>query len=202
MYIKSYCSCVCVCACSFLQSSRPTSQIYLNISNFYHRSAVRSLLACVCVSCGGAVVVCSNVFLCGCLLCIFPAVRPVVYCAGVSLPLSCVCVCALWCNGVVICVCVGVCLCWDISAVRPVVNHTKVCPESRVCPCVPFCVPLCSFTSPRRAPGGALHRSISFVPACRQCQACAAYRAIGGYGFVCVLSVFSVFCFPRRAPGG
>lgn len=160
MYIKSYCSCVCVCACPFLQSSRPTSQIYLNISNFYHRPAV--FVPCSCVRCacgGGAVVVCSNVFLCGCLLCILPAVRPVV-------------------------------------------NHTKVCPESRVCPCVPFCVPLCSFTSPRRAPRGTLHRSILFTTVCRDCQACATYRAIGGYGFVCVLSVFSVFCFPRRAPGG
>ena len=187
---------VCV---SFLAKQPPTNRDYIKIL------LSPPFVPCSCVRCacgGGAVVVCSNVFLCGCLLCIFPAVRPVVYCAGVSLPLSCVCVCALWCNGVVICVCVGVCLCWDISAVRPVVNHTKVCPESRVCPCVPFCVPLCSFTSPRRAPWGALHRSVSFVPACRQCQACATYRAIGGYGFMCVLSVFSVFCFPRRAPWG
>ena len=67
---------------------------------------------------------------------------------------------------------------------------------------VSFCVPLCSFTSPRRAPWGTLHRSILFTTVCRQCEMCTTYRAIGGYGVVCVLSVFSVFCFPRRAPWG
>ena len=64
---------------------------------------------------------------------------------------------------------------------------------------VSFCVPLCSFTSPRRAPWGTLHRSILFTTVCRQCEMCTTYRAIGGYGVVCVLSVF---CFPGRAPGG
>ena len=111
----------------------------------------------------------------------------------------CKCVlCSVWCSVVFLCGCL-LCI---FPAVRPVVNHTKVCPESRVCPCVPFCVPLCSFTSPRRAPRGTLHRSILFATTRRQCEMCATYRATSGYGFVRVLSVFSVFCFPRRAPGG
>ena len=72
---------------------------------------------------------------CVSVLCIFPAVRPVVYCAGVSLPLSCVCVCALWCNGVVICVCVGVCLLQSYAARR--------CAAVPLCLCVCLCVPMC-----------------------------------------------------------
>ena len=54
----------------------------------------------------------------------------------------------------------------------------------------------------RRAPRGILHGSILFATTRRQCQPCAAYRAKGSGSSVCVLSVFSVFCFPRRAPGG
>ena len=122
MYIKSYCSCVCVCACPFLQSSRPTNKDYIKILLSPPFPLPACACACVhsaCVSCGGAV----SCF-CG-VLYILPAVRPGVDCAEVPLPPSCVCVCALWCNGVVICVCVGVCLCWDISAVRPVVHYTE-----------------------------------------------------------------------------
>lgn len=68
MFKMSYSSCVCVCACSFLQSSRPTSQIYLNISNFYHRPAVSvpcSRVRALCALCGG---VCWYVVLCFCVV--------------------------------------------------------------------------------------------------------------------------------------
>ena len=53
----------------------------------------------------------------------------------------------------------------------------------------------------RRAPGGVLHISILFAPACRNCQPCAAYRASGSGRSVCILLAF-IFCFPGRAPGG
>ena len=130
------------------KAAAPTSQIYLNISTFYHRPAVSVSCSCVRCACGGgAVVVCSNVFLCGCLLCIFsrPCARwlTVQKCLRRCLACACVrCGASRWCN---LCVSV-ICLCWDISAVRPVVNHTKLCRKT-VCSraSLSVCLSLCAY---------------------------------------------------------
>ena len=134
MYIKSYCSCVCVCACSFLQSSRPTSQIYLNISNFYHRPAV--FVPCSCVRCacgGGAVVVCSHVFLCECSV-YFPGRAPGgVLCRSVSAIV------------LRVRVCVVVQRCRDLRVCR-CLSFTKLCRKT-VCSraSLSVCLSLCAY---------------------------------------------------------
>lgn len=154
-----------MCACSFLRDSHPTSQIYLNISTFYHRHAVPVSCSCACVRVHSVAVQWWYAVLCFCVsvFCVFS--RP----------------CAL-----------------GLTIQRYARRQ-----RAAVCPC------LCAYVLAqavyvyifRRAPGGVLHISILFAPACRNCQPCAAYRASSSGRSVCILLAF-ISCFPGRAPGG